>query len=209
MTHLESKKFQTIRWCIWIIDVVENFFRSHAWHAWCWWLNLTANDIEISKVRKSPENHRDAFQPLLLSESQAAWQKTFHILLILKWFGFISSFAAFLSHVVLLRHFPPPFRRRQSFTSDSHISRSFSRLLCSHPQDRQMIVFSISLFISPHNLWIIFQHFSTSARSHNESLPIFWKIFSRKIPDNKILLVKQIFEHFPIHLGTRACVCVL
>lgn len=36
----------------------------------------------------------------------------------------------------------------------------------AHPQqDRQMIVFSIALFISPHNLWIIFQHFSTSDAS--------------------------------------------
>lgn len=65
----------------------------------------------------------------------------------------------------------------------------------SDPQDRQMIVFSISLFISPHNLWIIFQHFTTSALSEWIASR-FSRVFSRRLPDNKILLVKQIFEHF-------------
>lgn len=123
-----------------------------------------------------------------------------------KWFGLISSLVAFLlSHVVFLRSFHKAYLhsshplnwRKQPPTFHLWFSLIF---IPFNPQDRQMIVFSISLFISPHNLWIIFQHFTTSALSE-------WiasrsnRLFSRRKPDN-ILLDEQIFECSTYYLTT-------
>lgn len=101
------------------------------------------------------------FFTLSFHRKHGNWTQHFHRVgcFRLKWFGLISWNCGFshmprFSGVSISLAFPrPP-------TNISSLIPIFSPI--STPQDRQMIVFSISLFISPHNLWIIFQHFSTS-----------------------------------------------
>lgn len=124
--------------------------------------------------------------------------------LILKWFGLISSLVAFFSQVSLyvflsLSRLIPPDKTTKKTTNVSSLSSIFylisvpphktDKWLClASPCLLALIIYELYFIISQALLLPLAKRIRIAAH--------FMKILSRRIPDNKILLVKQTFEHF-------------